>query len=283
MGFGDEILALGQAQSVWERTGRRALIVGRDGRPRWSEVWDRHPAVVHPDHAEHGHERVVNGPHARPCIERWETDGGKPRAIYSGWRARDHIASLRMSYGEFSAGADLRARLGPYVVVEPHVKAGASPNKDWGIERYRVVRDLLSGVRFVQVGPENMPDRSWLLRGVDYVVTPTFRDACGVLASAAGYLGPEGGLHHAAAALRRPAVVIFGTFISPMNTGYPFHWNLTGLDAFSVGHAPCGRWAPCDNCARALDSIRPEDVAEAVGEMLQLEPNPPRGEVTHAL
>lgn len=177
----------------------------------------------------------------------------------------------------------MRARLGPYVVVEPNVKVGASPNKDWGRDRYQEVVRSLPDVRFVQLGAHS--DGPWL-RGVESLLTPTYRAACGILAAAEGYLGPEGGLHHAAAALRRPAVVIYGSFISPMTTGYPFHWNLTGMDGLEPAgrHAPCGRWAPCASCARALDSIQPEDVAEAVREMLHFEPVPvPRGDTTHAL
>lgn len=278
MGRGDEVMALGQAEAHWLDTGTPALIVGADGRPRWDDVWAGHPAVLHPDRAASAAARIANGPGARPYIAGWQTADGQPRAIYSSWRARNHLATLCLSAGERAAGAALRARRGSYVVVEPHVKAGASPNKDWGRDRYQEVVRLLPDVRFVQLGV----DGPWL-QGVETVLTPTYRAACGILAAAEGYLGPEGGLHHAAAALRRPAVVIYGSFISPMTTGYPFHWNLTGMDALAATHAPCGRWAPCANCARALDSIRPEDVAEAVREMLHLEPAAPRGETTHAL
>lgn len=282
MGAGDDLMAMGRAQAHYERTGQRVVIVDVYGQARWHETWALHPAIVPPSEARAEHHRMVDGPFARPSIASWKHEGGKARAVYSDtWRARDHLGRMRLRPEELYRGLDVAAR-GPFVLVEPRVKGTASPNKDWGVERYQQVIGLLPGVRFVQVGPEMVPEAGWGLRGAEYVQTPSFRDACGILAAAAGYLGPEGGLSHAAAALRRPGVVIFGTFVSPMTTGYPFHWNLTGLDAISVGHAPCGRWAACDTCARALDSIRPEDVAEAVGEMLQLEPVP-RGDTTHAL
>lgn len=285
MGAGDELMAMGRAQEHYERTGQRVVVIDVYGNARWHEAWDAHPAIVHPDRAEHGHHRLLDAPFARPYITSWVKEPGGPRAIYNDWRVRDHLGRMHLRPEELRLGRELAAG-GPFAVVEPRVKRGASPNKDWGVARYQRLLALLPQVRFVQMGPEAEPDPMWKLRGAQYVQTPSFRDACGVLAAAAGYVGPEGGMSHAAAALRRPAVVIFGSYVSPMTTGYPFHWNLTGMDGLAPAgrHAPCGRWAPCDDCARALASIRPEDVAEAVGEMLQIEPVPvPRGDTTHAL
>ena len=45
----------------------------------------------------------------------------------------------------------------------------------------------------------------------------------------------EGGLHHAAAALGMPAVVLFGGMISPRNTGYDVHVNLAIDDPEALG------------------------------------------------
>jgi len=68
----------------------------------------------------------------------------------------------------------------------------------------------------------------------------------------------EGGLHHAAAALGRPAVVIFGHFIDPEVTGYHGHKNLRGG---AVGM--CGSWSSCPECVRAMEAITPEVVVDA--------------------
>ena len=40
------------------------------------------------------------------------------------------------------------------------------------------------------------------------------------------FLGHEGGFAHAAAALSKPAVVIYGGWIPPEVTGYEFHENI---------------------------------------------------------
>src|SRR5262249_52788187 len=89
------------------------------------------------------------------------------------------------------------------------------------------------------------------------VVTATFRDALCILSLARLYVGPEGGLHHAAAALGVPAVVIFGGFSSPRATGYPWHSNI------AAPGKPCGSIAYCAHCREAMASITVERVLEA--------------------
>src|SRR5262249_3229320 len=85
----------------------------------------------------------------------------------------------------------------------------------------------------------------------------TFRDALCVLSLARLYIGPEGGLHHAAAALGVPAVVIFGGFNSPKATGYAWHSNIVAPGE------PCGTVAYCLHCRDAMKSITVERVLNA--------------------
>ncbi|WP_411829488.1 glycosyltransferase family 9 protein [Paraburkholderia aspalathi] len=99
------------------------------------------------------------------------------------------------------------------------------------------------------------------LPGVEFVPTATFRQACALLARARAYLGPEGGLHHACAALRVPAVVIFGGYVSPSVTGYHHHINL-----FSGSGLGCGRSLACD-CS-CMSTITYELVVAALRTLL---------------
>jgi hypothetical protein len=64
-------------------------------------------------------------------------------------------------------------------------------------------------------------------------------------------------MHHAAAALNVPGVIIFGGYTPLELTGYPMHINLAG-DAENA----CGSLYRCDHCRQALDSI-------SVAEVLQ--------------
>jgi Glycosyltransferase family 9 (heptosyltransferase) len=151
------------------------------------------------------------------------------------------------------------------VIMEPTVKergACIGANKQWPLDRYLAVAEELSrdGEFTISIGATA---EGW--DKLPRVVTPTFRDALGVLSLARLYIGPEGGLHHAAAALGIPAVVIFGGFNSPKSTGYPWHSNL------SVGE-PCGSVDYCVHCRDALNSITVERVVEAArGELNALD------------
>jgi hypothetical protein len=83
------------------------------------------------------------------------------------------------------------------------------------------------------------------------------------------YVGHEGGLHHAAAAVRLPAVVIFGGFITPAVTGYAEQVNLTA-PGLGVAHPlGCGRRVDCPHCADAIAQITPELVAQEVRKVLE--------------
>lgn len=142
-----------------------------------------------------------------------------------------------------------------FVMVEPNVPhwKKVAPNKQWPAERYdEVVRRLKRrGLDVVQLVYKGAVHRC---PGVREVTTRDFRHAAAVLARASLFIGPEGGMHHAAAALGRPAVVLFGGFIPPQVTGYEMHTNLTG------GAEPCGRYEPCDHCRVSMQSIGVDEV-----------------------
>ena len=91
-------------------------------------------------------------------------------------------------------------------------------------------------------------------------------EACTALSGAAAAVLPEGGLHHAAAALGMPAVVIFGGMTSPANTGYDGHVNL--FDP-AGGESPCGQRVACAHCRAAMAAIRPDVVAYHLQHILR--------------
>lgn len=140
------------------------------------------------------------------------------------------------------------------VIIEPNVKNRA-PNKQWPVARYQEIADLLvcDGLDVIQF--DTGPNR---LSGVRVVHAPNFRHACATVERATLYIGAEGGLHHAAAAVGTDAVVIFGGFISPKVTGYDTHSNL-----FTGAGLGCGNIAPCKHCRECMEKITVEQVYEA--------------------
>lgn len=147
---------------------------------------------------------------------------------------------------------------GPLVVVEPNLPTfkAASVNKKWADDRYRIVaKELkLRGCDVVQFSHGGKV----VLSHARQIATPNFRTALAVLERAALYIGPEGGLHHGAAAVSVAAVVLFGGFIPPSVTGYATHTNLTG-----GATEACGSLKACPHCRAALDNILTGDVLDA--------------------
>lgn len=149
-----------------------------------------------------------------------------------------------------------------FVLIEPNVPQfkSVAPNKTWPLARYQEIADrLMSAGRTVRQFDYKGAERLDRVKGI---ATPSFRHALALLSKAALYVGPEGGLHHGAAAVGIPAVVLFGGFIPPLVTGYTTHINLTG------GAEACGSLNRCDHCAAAMKAISVEEVDAACHSML---------------
>ncbi len=249
MGFGDEILATGMARGAKARGKRIAF---GDGEKiifsPWSEIVFRgNPNIAHPGDerdediewiAHYKGSRLYNSPSHGRWI--WNLDFRPvPGELF--------FSDEELEFAE-KVGSD-------FVVIEPNVPAHKSvaTNKDWGAPRYDAVatRLAIEGRRVVQF---IYPTARTKLIAAEQVKCPSFRHGLAVLSKAQLYIGPEGGLHHGAAAVNVPAVVLFGGFIPPAVTGYPGHTNLTG------GAIACGRVQRCRHCQDAMNAISVQKV-----------------------
>lgn len=245
MGMGDEIMVTGEVRLLRQYDRRRVRVLDRRGRPRWSDLWAGCEGIarIH----ERGNFQILrNGPGLRPYID--YTRSTTQRWVYTDWRAvPGELHGIR---------ADPRGQ--GVVLIEPNLKANASPNKQWGYGAWcRLVQ--APGIRWAQMGPPGTQP----IPGVQFIETRSFQEACGVLLAARGAVLPEGGLHHAAAALGRRVVVLFGGMVRPANTGYDFHENL----AVDLPEA-LGWRIPNPACARAWAQITPEHVLAALERTL---------------
>lgn len=254
MGLGDNLMATGMARGA---NARRKRIAFGDGS---KIIWDKNSKVIfqnNPNIAPPGSEaawdlewigyhkgsRIYNRQDGNRWV--WNYDF-KPQP------GEMFFLSAERRFGEsFGKG---------FVIIEPNVPAHKSvaPNKQWPKERYdRVAAELIAQgyhVRQFIHGPGHRVSEAQQIR------THSFRMALSVLSNAALYIGPEGGLHHGAAAVGIPAVVLFGGFIPPQVTGYDGHVNLTG------GAEACGNFTPCQHCTEAMARIECEEViAPALG------------------
>jgi ADP-heptose:LPS heptosyltransferase len=270
MGCGDEIMASAEAREVRQANPDAKIVVGNGEREIWHEIFAGNPNITRLADVRPG-DRVLwlkNYFGQRPYLDYARSDPTY-RQSFRPYRALpgdfffsdtelDHVhAVLR----------EPRSHGKPLVSIEPNVDFG--PNKDWGFLRWQQVVDVLKDrVTFVQPS-YGKP----LLSGVHALPSPRFRIFAAVLAGCDLHMGPEGGLHHAAAAVGCAAVVVFGGRIHPDMTGYAFHENIYR----DVPGSPCGMVAPCTHCRRCLDSITVEDVVASACRLLDRQ-SPQRGE-----
>lgn len=238
---------------VQQETDPRKCIVTYEGKPKWSPIWENNPRIARPYDKGDFQKLVARGAnnqrpyHLAKTPEKW---------VYN-LNFRPDVGELYFSRDELEFGKRHRG----LIILEPHIKSGASPNKQWGWDRWQKLTDqiLAEGLHVSQIGPHG----TRLLRGARLIQTADFRHGCAVLQYARAAVLPEGGLHHAAAAVGLPAVVIFGGFTPIELTGYDLHRN----HGASLNQA-CGMRIPCKHCAVWMAGISPNFIFDDLMELL---------------
>jgi len=258
MGYGDDIMATGLARGA---AAEGKLAAFGDGRRivwgPWSEEMFRHnPNIAKPEQV--GLSRLKWIPHYKGSRLYNKQVNGKWVWNYD----------FRVTPGQFYF-SDTEKKLAEafprgFTVVEPNLpwQKKVASNKDWGEDNYaRVASELQRcGHRVVQFVHKNTKRK---LSGATFLEFQNFRDTISVLSRAELYVGPEGGMHHAAAGVGVKAVVLMGGFIPPAVVGYDSHISLTG------GAEACGNIEPCIHCRAAMKRITPDQVMEAVNTLLE--------------
>lgn len=261
MGMGDELVAAGQAQKLFEQTGQRVRILDVQGRHRWHDLWRDNPAIVHPSEVQIGPDvqEIVSGPNCRPYIV-------YPFTKESGWtfnkafRCRDYPTKLYLTRAEVARGDAALERYGPYVLIEPFTK---HDNFRWPLERWAELVASCPDITFVQ----HTHADSTLVPGA-HSEPATFREACGLIATASAYVRSESGLCHAAGAIGKPQVTLFGGCMdADVMGGYPNQICLVDTDP----RTPCGSWQPCQHCAAAMERMTVDMVKAALLSALERE------------
>lgn len=249
IGAGDEFIVTGQVRELQKSDPRKVRIEYE--RVRWHPLWDHNPRIAMPHETGDFQSFRPRQNGLRPyCAEkspqRWRWKAWRP-PVGEIYLSRDERA-----FGDVNAG---------HVVIEPNIKGSASPNKRWPWDRWLLLIERMcsAGIVPVQLGPRD----TVRIPGARFVETRGIRQAAAVLSRARAAVLTEGALHHIAAGVGCPAVVIFGGYISPEVTGYDSQVNLF------TGHGlGCGMRTPCECCERAMDAITVERVFEAFRKAL---------------
>jgi hypothetical protein len=252
LGFGDELMVTGHVRELYAKDPRKVVL--EYGKRIWNEVFENNPKIARPE------EQGCSGTFQ---VYRAREFGLRPyakskSAAQWGWRDDYRPPIGELFFTRYESGAV--ERLEPGVIIEPNNKSNASPNKDWGWGNWQELVRLmgLAGIKSSQVGAAGLK----LVSGAEWIQTNSFRMAAAVLSRAKAAVLPEGGLHHAAAAVGVKAVVIYGGYISPRQTGYDMHQNIF------TGGVPCGNRLRCEHCLDAMKRITPEMVLANLRKIL---------------
>lgn len=264
IGLGDELMATGFARGTKARGKRIAFGDPEKRQIEWTyyseQVFRHNPNIAHPGserdpdiewHPFRRGFRIYNRQHGSDTRWVWNMDFRPPRGEV-------FLTPEEQAWG---------AKFGnDFVVIEPNVARGkqVGPNKQWPVERFRQLSERLARKNKIPLRQLIYPGAEHRLEYAKPISTPSFRHALAVIQHARLVITGEGGLHHGAAAMNTPAVVIFGGFIPPEVTGYDDHINI------GVGEA-CGNYIPCPHCQKAMNSITAEMVHEAAERILNRE------------
>lgn len=246
MGIGDALMASGEARKLYKSNRLPTVIVDRYGRPYWSDMWDGVSYILKRAAGKQAN-RLQNGPGVRPYIA-GKTVNNWTWKKYTPVPAEIHFTPEEIAFAEPYRGL---------IMIEPNVKAIGHDNKAWISARWLELSKTRNNfVQCVSSPSQSMPAH------VLKVITPTFRHAAAVLSVCRAYVGTEGGLHHAAAATKTPAVILWSEFISPEITGYSSMTNLR--------HAgkPCGNRLACPGCRKSMEAITVDEVVQALERIL---------------
>lgn len=231
MGYGDFVMATAEVKAFHNKTGLKPrLEVEKSQRKQYEEVFKYNPYI--------GDDYVLkNKKGNRPYIE--TTING--RLIYN--------PNFKAVKGDLHLGVKKVTQ--DYVLIDPYTKPGWSLNKAWPIERWETLSSKIYHVVQPLYGKPK-------LKNAQGVKTDNIRQAFKLLLNAKLFIGTDGALHHAAAALGVPSIVLWSGMTHPDTLGYDDHINIRANNS-----PPCGSLFKCHHCESMMSLIEVEQVYEA--------------------
>ena len=246
MGYGDEIMATAQAREVHRATGYKTFF------GEWTKIWLNNPYIAK-NHSKAVQVRNMTGD--RPYVL-----NQTPDTVIFNPNFRAVPGELYFTEDEQKAAKAACKGLHDFIILEPNTKDTFSKgNKKWSWGRWQQLADRLR--EDYTVAQFDYGER--MLDGVKQIKAKTFRTGCACLELCDLFIGSEGGLHHACAALGTKAVVLWSGYSHPLQLGYADHFNLRADNS-----PPCGKKVACNHCKDMMERITVEQVEEAVSTLL---------------
>mgnify|MGYP000018976674 CR=1 FL=1 len=204
----------------------------------------------------------------------WRTGGHAVDLILKNFnvQAFDHRPELYFTNEEESEAFQIRQAYGltgDYICIEPHTKEDYFGDlRAWPMERWQAVIDQLAHAdvpphKVVQIGASGKPS----LKGViDLSGRIPFRIAALLMRDCVAFLGTDGGLMHASAAVGAPAVILWSGVNLPTLLGYPEMHTIVRKVAEC---SPCGLKGGCAQNRKCMLGIEVDEVLQAVIGLLK--------------
>jgi len=251
-GLGDNLLLSAVLPYLREQNPGHKIIV----ETRWPELFQNNPNA---DWVTDRHIKTT-GRHIKP---KYHVDGNTDVPIYRQIMSR--VGSDREGFPEMFLAPDEIAEIEEvfpfeFATICPKGKTTFCANrKEWGLENFQGLRDLMPEVSFLQVGIPSDP----LLKNVTDGRYLTARQTAAAMRRSHFFVGLEGGLMHLAKAVGCRAVIIYGGFIRPEISGYDENLNIYApVDCSPCFHSDYSH----DECTTmdCMKAITPEMVLERV-------------------
>ena len=271
MGYGDDLMITGEVKTLRKSYPNAKFVIGNGNRSWWSDIFLGNTSVIQSDQIKDfqkviwiknypGHRpyRIYNLPNHREKYQWNENHKAERGEIFF---SNEELKNVDKIFKSIKSELDAKKKM---VHIEPNVKIKKGHiNRDWGFEKWQyVVNELKEKILFIQT---SFGDQK-ILNNVLNIKNINFRNACAIMSKTDLFIGTEGGMHHAAAALNLNAIVIFGGFINPKITGYEIHKNIYINDKLS----PCGSKYECDHCKKCMNDIKINNVIYEIKKLLNL-------------
>tara|TARA_Y100000590_G_C15460690_1_gene916359 strand:+ start:56 stop:856 length:801 start_codon:yes stop_codon:yes gene_type:complete len=265
MGYGDELMITGEVKNLKKKYPDTKFIIGDGIKSYWSTIFENNPNIIKSEDVNNfsNIKWIHNYPHNRP-YRNYSKELDKNKYNWN----KDYKAipgEIFFSNTEIEFSENIIKKINTkrkIIFIEPHVKKRRGfENWDWGFENWQsVVNNLKNEYLFLQCsfGDQKKLQNVISLHGAN------FRAACSIMSKTDLFIGPHGGFNHAAAALNKKAIIIFGGWISPKNVGYDFHTNIYIEHEMS----PCGNKIVCSHCKNCLKKINVEDITQKIRNIL---------------
>lgn len=251
-GLGDNLLLSAVLPYLRHKYSARPLVV----ETRWPELFKHNPNA---DWVTHLHMKTT----ARHIKPKYHIDCETRDSLYT--QLMSKVGAEGEGFPEIFLTDEEVAEIGrrfpgEYWTICPKGKTTFCANrKEWGVENFQRLRDLMPGLRFVQIGMPSDPLLDNVVDGRGLSV----RQTAAAIRKSRCFVGLEGGLMHLTKAVGGRAVIIYGGFIRPEVSGYSENLNIYS----PVSCSPCFHSDYShDECKtmECMRAIRPEGVLELI-------------------